>query len=109
MEPGYKKNDDLEKVIDNESDELTLIELDGEYFEVIDTANIDGKNYVALLPYSEEDPDPGEEGKFTVLEIIDDPDDEESCTLRTIDDTELYDRIGDEFMKAFAQYDEDDE
>ena len=40
--------------------------------------------------------------------IIDDPEDEENCTLKTIDDEELYERIGDAFIEQFGMYDEED-
>jgi len=36
------------------------------------------------------------------LEIIDD-EDSEQCTLKTVDDEELYSKIGDEFMKIFTE------
>jgi hypothetical protein len=89
---------------------VTVIELDGDKFEVIDTLSFEGKNYVALMPYVEEDQtDEDENVDFTILEIIDDPDDEVNCTLKTIDDEDEYTRIGDEFIKRFDQYDSEDE
>ncbi|MBQ9385204.1 MAG: DUF1292 domain-containing protein [Ruminiclostridium sp.] len=98
----------LDENIDDDS--VTLIDLDGDKFEIIDTLNLEGKDYVALMPYSEEDvSDDDEIVDFTILEIIDDPDDEVNCTLRTIDDEDEYTRIGDEFIKRFEQFDGDDE
>ncbi len=91
-----------------ETPEIPIIELEGEQYEVIDTVTVDGRNYVALLPFEELDAGQEEE-EFTILEIIDDPDDEENCTLKTIDDEDLYDRIGDAFLKQFEMYDEEDE
>ncbi|MBO6230477.1 MAG: DUF1292 domain-containing protein [Ruminiclostridium sp.] len=92
-----------------EEEELTLIELEGEQYEIIDTVCVDDRNYIALIPHDESD-DMSEEAEFTILEIIDDPDDEENCTLKTIDDEELYERIGDAFIEHFGMYeDEEDE
>lgn len=103
MDPEIKNN-----APDNEDyPEIPIIELDGEQYEVIDTVTVDGKNYVALLPFEELD-EGQEEEEFTILEIIDDPSDEENCTLKTIDDEELYDRIGDAFLKQFEMYDEEE-
>ena len=91
----------------DEMPEIPIIELEGEQYEVIDTVTVDGRNYVALLPFEELDDD-REEEEFTILEILDDPADEENCTLKTIDDEELYDRIGDAFLKQFEMYDEEE-
>lgn len=87
--------------------DIPIIELEGEQYEVIDTVTVDGKNYVALLPFEELDSEQEEE-EFTILEILDDPSDEENCTLKTIDDEDLYERIGDAFLKKFEMYDEDE-
>lgn len=81
--------------------EPIVVDLDGEEFELIDTAEIDGKIYGAFTPYTEEDEIEGDV-EFIILEIIDDEDGEQ-CTLKTVDDEELYTKIGDEFMKLFTE------
>ena len=81
--------------------EPIVVDLDGEEFELIDTAEIDGKIYGAFTPYTEEDEIEGDV-EFIILEIIDD-EDSEQCTLKTVDDEELYTKIGDEFMKLFTE------
>lgn len=88
---------------DINDDEITLIELEGEQYEVIDTIIYNDKTYVAISPYSEDDEG---DGDFTILEIEDDPENEEGCILRTVDDEALYTEIGDEFLKRFAEEDE---
>ena len=101
-------NNDRKEVL-NMSEELEMLEeyepvivdLDGEEFELIDTTEIDGKVYGAFTPYTEEDETDGEV-EFIILEIIDD-EDSEQCTLKTVDDDELYTKIGDEFMKLFTE------
>jgi len=81
--------------------EPVIVDLDGEEFELIDTAEIDGKVYGAFTPYTEEDEVEGDV-EFIILEIIDDEDGEQ-CTLKTVDDEELYTKIGDELMKLFTE------
>lgn len=108
----YEGKDNDEKldsglIVPEDEEEAAIIELEGERYEVIDTVEFEGKNYIALLPYSEEEAD-DEDLSFTILEIIDDGDEKE-CTLRTVDDEELYTRIGDEFLRIFGEYDEESE
>lgn len=83
--------------------EAVVVDLDGEEFELIDTVEVDGKVYAALTPYTEEDEFPeNEEIEFIILELIDDPESDQ-CTLRTVDDEELYAKIGDAFTALFAE------
>ena len=81
--------------------EPVVVDLDGEQFEVIETIEFEEKMYAALTPYTEEDELDGDV-EFIILEVIDDPD-REQCTLKTVDDEELYTKIGDEFMKVFTE------
>ena len=81
--------------------EPVVVDLDGEQFEVIETIEFAEKMYAALTPYTEEDELDGDV-EFIILEVIDDPDSEQ-CTLKTVDDEELYTKIGDEFMKVFTE------
>lgn len=81
--------------------EPVVVDLDGEQFEVIETIEFEEKMYAALTPYTEEDELDGDV-EFIILEVIDDPDSEQ-CTLKTVDDEELYTKIGDEFMKVFTE------
>ena len=106
------------------NDDITIIELEGEKYELIDLVVYNDKKYIAVTPFSEdeseEDPegdftilemtdDPDdEEAEFTLLEVADDPNDEENCILRTVDDDELYARIGEEFLKRFDNIAEDE-
>ena len=92
-----------EDLILNEEDYApVVVDLDGEQFEIIDTVEFEGKNYAALTPYTETDNLEEEEVEFIILEICDDEESEE-CTLKTVDDEELYSKIGDEFMKIFTE------
>ena len=98
-------SDELELL--DEEYEPVVVDLDGEQFELMETTELDGKMYAALTPYTEDDELPDEDVEFIILEVIDDPE-SELCTLKTVDDEELYTRIGDEFMKIFSDaYDEE--
>ena len=100
----------MDKDILQPEDELTLIELDGEQYEIIDAVIYDERSYIAVLPYSEEDSgDDDGESEFTILEMLDDPEDEENCILKTIDDDDLYTKVGDEFLKRFDSLEEFDD
>ena len=103
--PGNGGSSDIADASDYDGD-IALIELEGVTYEIIDTVTVDERNYIALLPYSEDDADSSAE--FTILEIVDDPDDEENCTLKTVDDDELYDRIGEAFLEQFGMNGDDD-
>lgn len=91
-----------EIILNEEEYEPVVVDLDGEQFEIIDTVEVDGRNYAALTPYTEEDEMEDEEIEFIILEICDDGEGDE-CTLKTVDDEELYTKIGDEFIKLFAE------
>lgn len=88
--------------LNEEEYEPVVVDLDGEQFEIIDTVEVDGRSYAALTPYTEEDELEEEEIEFIILEICDDGEGDE-CTLKTVDDEELYTKIGDEFLKLFSE------
>ncbi|MBP3857646.1 MAG: DUF1292 domain-containing protein [Ruminiclostridium sp.] len=94
---GFETGDDTPE----DEDEVAIIELEGERYEVIDNVTLDGRNFVALLPF-EENEEFAEEAEFTLLEITDDPDNADNCILKTVDDEELYQRIGDAFLEHFG-------
>lgn len=90
--------------------EAIIVDLDGDEFELIDTVEVDGKVYAALTPYTEEDDLPeGEDVEFIILELIDNPDNDQ-CTLKTVDDEALYAKVGDAFLALFSEeFDESDD
>ena len=96
------------EVSDDDRD-ISLIELEGVKYEIVDTARFKGKNYVALIPFDETDDgdDDDDEIEFTILEIVDDPDNKDNCILKTIDDPQLYDNIGNAFLLKFDSYDDE--
>lgn len=103
---------DNEELLDEEY-EPEVIELEGEKYEVIDAICYNDNNYVAIIPYSEEEPEDDEETvDFTILEVIEGTE-EEGDTLKTVDDDALYEEIGNAFIEhinsMFEECDCDDE
>ena len=95
-----------EMIMPEDIGDAAVLELDGEKYEVIDTVSLDGHVYIAIVPYEESD-ELSETTEFTILEMYDDPDNEDNCILKTVDDDELYQRIGDEFLKHIEEFEEE--
>ena len=89
-----------------EDDDITVIELEGNKYELIDMVVYNNKNYIAITPFYDDGSADEEEGDFTILEMTDDPENEESCILKTVDDDDLYSEIGELFLERFAEDDE---
>ncbi|MDR2558856.1 MAG: DUF1292 domain-containing protein [Oscillospiraceae bacterium] len=95
----FEKDNGLE-----ETDELTadIIELDGEQFEIIDALVYEDVNYLALIPYDEnEEEDEDAEIEFIVLKEVEE---DGEYFLSTIDDDELSDKIGEMFLAHFDEF-----
>ena len=76
-------------------------------FEMIDSIELDGQKYYAMMPYYENPEDMlNDDGQLIVLrnEVVDGEE-----MMATIDDDEDYDRIGEIFMKRITEMFEDDE
>ncbi len=68
--------------------------------EVIGTLEVDGKDYIAVLPENEED--------FWIYEYTENED--ETLDIQNIEDEELFQKVGHAFEEMFdAEYDEDEE
>ncbi len=65
-------------------------------FEHIDTLELDGETYVALVPVDE-----SEEGELIVLKIVGDEDGEE--VLSSIDDDAEYNRVVEKFTERLSE------
>ena len=50
-----ERNNENNIILPGDENEAAILELEGERFEVIDTIEFEGKNYIAILPYKEED------------------------------------------------------
>lgn len=105
--------DNLEEM-EYDPDIYTLIDEDGteQSFELLDTMELDGERYFALLPYFEDPEDAVEDsGELVVLkaELVDGEE-----MMATIDDDEEYERVGNLFLERVNEmfeddFDEDDE
>ena len=89
---------DIEKDFGGEEFEPEIVELDGEQFEIIDAMEYEGVNYVALVPYSEDEIDEEDDTEFVVLREVEE---NGEYFLATIDDDELSDKIGEMFLAHF--------
>lgn len=84
------ENDELEEY------EPQIVELDGEPFEVIDAICYDGQNYVALVPFTEEDELEDDNLEFLILREVEE---KGEYMLATVDDDALYDEVGEAFIE----------
>lgn len=87
---------ELQENQDFEEYEPQIVELDGEPFEVIDGICYDEQNYVALVPFTEDDELEGEDVEFIILKAEEQGDE---LVLSTVDDDALYDEIGEAFIE----------
>lgn len=91
-----------EKDVKNNADEVSdeyepqIVELDGEPFEVIDAICYDGQNYVALVPYTEDDEMEDDNLEFLILKEVEE---NGEYMLATVDDDALYDEVGEAFIE----------
>lgn len=96
-----EERDDLIVLVDENGDETE--------FEHMDTIEMNGNEYVVLLPYSEEDPDEeDQEEEVVILKIEHGKDGEDSFV--TIEDEDELDMVFEEFRSRMEEdYDEEDE
>lgn len=81
---------------------LTLVDEDGaeHEFELVDSEEIDGTRYVALVPVFGDGQDlVDDSGELVVLRIVEEDDEE---FLEAIEDEDEFDRIGEFFMERLA-------
>ncbi len=90
---------------DFEGNLIGLIDDDGNelHFELIDRAEIDGEEYVALVPEYDEAQDMlGTDGQLVILKVVLDEELAEE-TFITIDDDDEFDRVAEEFERRFEE------
>lgn len=94
------EKDEME--MDLGADILTLVDEDGveHQFEVVDSAEVDGQNYMALVPIFDEPEDLLEDsGELVILRVVEDGGEE---FLEAIEDEEEFDKIGQFFMDRLS-------
>jgi uncharacterized protein YrzB (UPF0473 family) len=92
------------------ADLYTLIDEDGEEvkFELLDVMDHEGERYYAMTPYIEEESE-SLEGDAEIIILRSDMEGEEE-TLVTLDDDDLYEKIGNMFLERInAEFDDDEE
>ncbi len=98
----FNETEKNEELTEEDEYEPTIIEADGEQYEVIDAIQYKGRNYVAVVEYDENGGDDEEDvTEFMVLEEIQNENGEYVCV--TIDEDSLYDEVGDAFTKHFEE------
>ena len=90
---------DHEKEMDIGADLLTLVDEDGKEheFELVDTAELEGVSYAALVPVFESGEDLlDDSGELLLLKVVEEDGEE---FLEPIEDDEEFDRVGAFFME----------
>jgi uncharacterized protein YrzB (UPF0473 family) len=111
MKAMLNKMDNNELLDMDMYEDAHIIDLDGEPFEIIGELEHEGGEYLALIAYTPDDEDDigddtqDEQVEFVILKQEQGQNDEEYY-LSTIDDDELYEKIGEMFLKQFASQDE---
>jgi uncharacterized protein YrzB (UPF0473 family) len=83
-------------------EDAEIVDLDGEPFVVIGELEYESGTYLALVPYGEED-DGEDEIEFVILKEVEE---DGEYFLATIDDEELYAKIGGMFLELFDEEDD---
>jgi len=85
------------------ADLLTLVDEDGQEheFEIIDSVEHDGGEYVALVPVMEDDdPEAEDSGELIILKVAQDGDEE---VLEAVEDDEEFEKIGKLFKERLKE------
>lgn len=94
--------DNLDSGFDAGVDLLTIMDEDGaeHQFEVADTAEIDGENYMALIPVFDQPEKLLEDsGQLVILKVVEEDGEE---FLEEIQDDGEFDKVGDFFMDRLS-------
>lgn len=92
-------NDELDNGMNNDTDFITLIDEEGveHEFEVVDSAELDGQDYVALVPVFDQPEELLEDsGELVILKVVEDDGEE---FLDAIEDEAEFDKISAIFVK----------
>lgn len=96
------EHENSEMEMDLGAELLTLVDEEGveHQFEKVDFAEVDGQNYIALVPVFDEPADMLEDsGELVVLKIVEEDGEE---FLEAIEEEEEFNRIGDFFMERLS-------
>ncbi len=99
----------MNEELDMQPDLYTLVDEEGQeqMFELLDSLEYEGETYYALTPYLEDDEAIlANDGEVVILKSTYEGNEE---VLVSVDDDELFDKLGDLFMDRFAELFEDDD
>lgn len=96
-------SEDTKDIMENETDVITLVDEDGaeHEFEIVDTAEIEGVNYVALVPILESPEDIlDDSGELVILKVTEEDGEE---FLDAIDDEDEFNKISAIFVERLEE------
>ena len=99
----------MNEEMDMQPDLYTLVDEEGQeqMFELLDSLEYEGETYYALTPYLEDaEAILADDGEVVILKSTYEDNEE---VLVSVDDDELFDKLGDMFMDRFAELFEDDD
>lgn len=99
----------MNEEMDMQPDLYTLVDEDGQeqMFELLDSLEYEGDTYYALTPYLEDaEAILADDGEVVILKSTYENDEE---VLISVDDDDLFDKLGNLFMDRFAELFEDDD
>lgn len=99
----------MNEEMDMQPDLYTLVDEEGQeqMFELLDSLEYEGETYYALTPYLDDaEAILADDGEVVILKSTYEDNEE---VLVSVDDDELFDKLGDMFMDRFAELFEDDD
>ncbi len=98
----------MNEEMDMQPDLYTLVDEDGQeqMFELLDSLEYEGETYYALTPYLDDEAILADDGEVVILKSTYEDNEE---VLVSVDDDDLFDKLGDLFMDRFAELFEDDD
>ncbi len=90
-----------------EKDVISLLDEEGKEheFEIADAVEMDGQEYMALIPLYDHPEDSLEDsGELVILRVSEDLDEDGDQFLEAIEDEEEYDRVAELFMGRLEEY-----
>ncbi len=92
-----------------EKDVISLLDEDGKEheFEIVDALELEGKQYLALVPlYDESQAEEALEdsGELVILQVSEETDEDGEQYLDAIEDEDLYNRVAELFMGRLEDY-----
>ena len=99
---GEEMNEEMNEEMLEDTDLLTLVDEDGQEheFEIIDSVEHSGSEYLALVPVMDDDPEAEDSGELVILKVTVDGDEE---VLEAIEDDEEFDRVGEVFKERLKE------